>query len=357
MGLLTIDDIGIVGISSVVPQKSVKTVNDPIFANEAEALKFQKNTGVKNRNVVSSNTCTSDLGFIAAKNLIEKLNWDTQDIDILVLVTQTADFISPNSSIILQDKLGLKKSTIAFDLTLGCSGFVYGLSIVMSLMKNFIHSKAILVVGDTLSRQASPFDKSTFPLFGDGVSAIALEDVKGSKIEFNLFSDGSGYNSIIVPGGMYRNPYNIDSLNYTIDENGISRNQLNTKMDGTDVFSFAIQEVPKSIESLIEFSKIVNDISEIDCNIFHQANYFILETIRMKLKIDKLKFYYSIDEYGNTSSASIPITISHCFQSDSQIAKGTTFLFSGFGVGLSLGSAILYNACDIQIEPISFYHD
>lgn len=357
MSLLTIEDIGIVGISSVVPQNSVKTIFDSIFANEAEALKFQKNTGVKNRHVVSNDTCTSDLGFIASRNLIEKLKWDPQDIDILVLVTQTADFISPNSSIILQDKLGLKKSTIAFDLTLGCSGFVYGLSIVMSLMKNFIHSKALLVVGDTLSRQASPYDKSTYPLFGDGVSAIALEDVVGSQIDFNLFSDGSGFNSIIVPGGMYRNPFNSNSLEYSIDENGISRNQLNTKMDGTDVFSFAIQEVPNSIQDLIDYSTIVNDISEIDYNIFHQANYFILETIRMKLKIDRSRFFYSIQEFGNTSSASIPITISHCFENDLKVVKGSKCLFSGFGVGLSLGSALLYNACDIIVEPIYFYHD
>jgi len=357
MSLFSISDIGIAGIESVVPQNKIYTRNDDIFENEEISAKFEKNTGVKSRYIANEGTCTSDMAYLAASNLLNKLNWDKKEIDILILVTQTADYVSPNTSIILQDKLGLNKSTIAFDLTLGCSGFIYGLSVIMSLMKNLSKSKALLLVGDTLSRQASKLDKSTYPLFGDGVSAIALTNIVGARFDFNLFSDGSGYESIIVPGGMYRNPFSLESLNLVKDESGNFRCDLNTFMQGTDVFSFAIQEVPESINKLLAYSPIVTSSEQIDYFVLHQANKFILDSIRMKLKVPKDKFLISIEELGNTSSASIPMTMTLRAEETAGFIADKIYLFCGFGVGLSLGSVVFKNNSNILTFSLTTFYE
>jgi 3-oxoacyl-[acyl-carrier-protein] synthase-3 len=331
MGFLKVNNVKISGIVSAVPGNIVKNRELDLFANEQEAEKFISVTGIAEKRHVSPDQCTSDLCYSAAEELIKKLNWNKEDIEVLVMVTQTPDYVVPNTSIILQDRLGLPKSCVCFDVPLGCSGYVYGLSIISQFLQNGGFKKGLLLVGDTLSKQCSTLDKSTYPLFGDAGCATALEYNEGSEMLYNLWSDGSGYSSIIVPDGGYRNPLTEKSLLQEADAEGNTRSRINTYMNGTEVFSFGISEVPKEIKKFVAHFDL--DMSKIDFTFFHQANKFMNEMIRKKVGLTKEQVPYSLDRFGNTSSATVPVTIATLGDS----IKNTEVLMCGFGVGLSIG--------------------
>lgn len=331
MGFLKVNNVKISGIVSAVPGNIVKNRGLDLFANEQEAEKFISVTGIAEKRHVSPDQCTSDLCYSAAEELIKKLNWNKEDIEVLVMVTQTPDYVVPNTSIILQDRLGLPKSCVCFDVPLGCSGYVYGLSIISQFLQNGGFKKGLLLVGDTLSKQCSTLDKSTYPLFGDAGCATALEYNEGSEMLYNLWSDGSGYSSIIVPDGGYRNPLTEKSLLQEVDAEGNTRSRINTYMNGTEVFSFGISEVPKEIKKFVAHFDL--DMSKIDFTFFHQANKFMNEMIRKKVGLTKEQVPYSLDRFGNTSSATVPVTIATLGDS----IKNTEVLMCGFGVGLSIG--------------------
>lgn len=331
MGFLKVNNVKISGIVSAVPENIVKNRELDLFANEQEAEKFISVTGIAEKRHVSPDQCTSDLCYSAAEELITKLNWNKEDIEVLVMVTQTPDYVVPNTSIILQDKLGLPKSCVCFDVPLGCSGYVYGLSIISQFLQNGGFKKGLLLVGDTLSKQCSTLDKSTYPLFGDAGCATALEYNEGSEMLYNLWSDGSGYSSIIVPDGGYRNPLTEKSLVQEADADGNTRSKINTYMNGTEVFSFGISEVPKEIKKFVAHFDL--DMSKIDFTFFHQANKFMNEMIRKKVGLTKEQVPYSLERFGNTSSATVPVTIATLGDS----IKNTEVLMCGFGVGLSIG--------------------
>jgi 3-oxoacyl-[acyl-carrier-protein] synthase-3 len=331
MGLLKINNVKISGIASAVPKNIVKNRELGLFTNLQEAEKFISVTGIEEKRHVAENVCTSDLCFSAAEELIRQLNWDKEEIEVLIMVTQTPDYVVPNTSIILQDRLGLSKSCVCFDVPLGCSGYVYGLSIISQFLQNGNFKKGILLVGDTLSKQCSKLDKSTYPLFGDAGCATALEFNEGSKMLYNLWSDGSGHSAIIVPDGGYRNPITEDSIKQEVDLDGNTRSKINTYMNGTEVFSFGISVVPKEMSKFISHFNL--DIKEIDFAFFHQANKFMNEMIRKKTGLSKEQVPYSLNKYGNTSSATIPLTIS----SIGKEVENKKILMCGFGVGLSIG--------------------
>ena len=338
MAFLQINNVKISGIVSAVPETIIKNRELDLFSGEQEAEKFISVTGIEEKRHVKGNVCTSDLCYEATEELLKKLQWDKNDIDVLVMVTQTPDYVVPNTSIILQDRLGLPKSCICFDVPLGCSGYVYGLSIVSQFLQTGGLKKGLLLVGDTLSRQCSQKDKSTYPLFGDAGTATAVEFSEGGKMQFNLWSDGSGYNSIIVPDGGYRSPLTNESLLGVVDEEGNERSKINTYMNGTEVFSFGISAVPKEMSSFVTNFSL--DVSEIDYVFFHQANKFMNEMIRKKTGFSKEQVPYSLHRFGNTSSATIPVTIS-TLQDE---MKGKKIAMCGFGVGLSIG--IMYTETD-----------
>ena len=347
-----IGGVRVAGITSCVPKKVADNYGSQLLGGAEESEKFIKTTGIRYRRVVEADTCTSDLAVKAAEKLFSSLDWQKEDIELLIMVTQTPDFTCPNTAIILQDRLGLPKSCIAFDVPLGCSGYVYGLFIATSMMNSAGLTKGLLIVGDTLSRQASPLDKSAFPLFGDGASATALEATdKDHKINFLLGSDGSGYEAIIVPGSGYREPLTAKSLEYTDIEPGISRTRLNTVMNGTDVFSFGISVVPAELKKFCELSN--QEISSFDHVFFHQANFFMNEKIRKKAGLSEEQVPYSLHEYGNTSSATIPITISHHYK-NAGIVDGKNILLCGFGVGLSWGTCSFKTSGLVVTEIVEY---
>jgi 3-oxoacyl-[acyl-carrier-protein] synthase-3 len=306
---------------------------------EDERKIFIKNTGTEERRVSNPKTITSDFCEKATNELLKKLDWERESIDVLIFVSQSPDYYLPTTSAILQHKLNFKKGIVAFDINLGCSGYNYGLYIISNLMSSGNLKRGILLTGDTSTLSTNYKDKSTYPLFGDAGSATALEfDAEAAPMYFNMFTDGSGYKSIIVEDGGARNQFTEQSFIEHKIEEGIYRSGKNLVLDGIEVFNFALKEVAVSIEELLKESK--TDANSIDYFVFHQANKFINECVRKKCKVEPEKVPYSIQKFGNTSSASIPLTMIFKIKEELE-NKSLNLLLSGFGVGYSWGNTIL----------------
>jgi 3-oxoacyl-[acyl-carrier-protein] synthase-3 len=332
--------VELTGLVACVPKDISKNSENKIFNNIEEVNKFIQNTGVKERRVVKNNTCTSDLTIAAAEKLLAQLKWEKHEVGLLICVTQTPDFHGPMNASIIQDRLGLSQDCLVFDIPIGCSGFIYGTSVVVSLMKTYSISKSILLVGDTLSKQASPKDRGTQPLFGDAGAAIAynLTNNENDELVFDFGGDGSGYEALYVKHGGYRFPFNESSLKFTTTDDGIQRNGCHTIMNGTDVFSFGITTVPKSVNLVL--STIKQNVENINYFIFHQANLLMNEMIRKRIKAEIHQVPYCLAKYGNTSSATIPLTMASEIKSDLK-TKDLNLLLCGFGIGLSWGTLYL----------------
>lgn len=333
-----VDHVSIKGLSVCVPAHVVKTM-DYDWITEEERKSFIKNTGVEERRVANSFIATSDLCEKSANELIKKLNWEKESIDVLIFVSQSPDYFLPATSAILQHKLGLKKGIMAFDINLGCSGYIYGLNVISNLLASGGMKRGLLLAGDKSTLSTNKRDKSTYPLFGDTGSATALEfDINAKPIFFNLFTDGAGYKSIIVEDGGARNHVSSSSFIETKIDEGIYRCGINLVLDGMEIFNFALKEVSPSIDAILKESKI--EKSEIDYFVMHQANKLINESVRKKCRVEPEKVPYSINKFGNTSSASIPLTM--IYQLKDQLEnKSLNLLLSGFGVGYSWGNCII----------------
>lgn len=349
MSQFKVSNISIVGISSAIPKKIIKN-SEYDYVSETERDFLIKTTGIEEKRHAEKGITTTDLGEKAANDLIDKLGWKKEDVDILVLVTQSRDYYLPSSAIILQDRLGLPKTCMAFDVGLGCSGYIYGLSIVAKFLQDGQLKKALLIAGDVSTVSTNYQDKSTYPLFGDAGTATAIEyDKEADDLHFEMGNDGAGYESIIIRDGGAKNQLNEKTTEMANYGPGINRTMKDLELNGLDVFSFSIKEPPKNIKSLLERTN--TSISEVDYFVFHQANRLIIETIRKKLKIEKEKVPYSLTKYGNTSSASIPLTI--CDQLRNEVGS-KKMLLCGFGVGLSWGSCLVNTKETICLAPIEF---
>lgn len=337
MGFLTVKNTAIKAIYTSVPKQKVFT-KDYEWVTIAERDLFAKTTGIIERRVASSTTTCSDLCFQAADELLNDLNCRDQ-IDLILFVSQSPDYFLPSTAVILQDKLGLSKNTVAFDINLGCSGYVYGLTVIGQFLQNGNFRKALLLCGDKSTISTNYQDKSSFPLFGDAGSATLLEFDKSADEWFaHLASDGSGKDSIIIEHGHSRHPYGSVSDEYIEYEPGVIRTKKHLALNGMDVFNFALKEVAPSIRQMLENFEI--KIDDIDHFVLHQANKLINESVRKKLKVIPEKVPFSIQNFGNTSSASIPLTICTCLKEKIE-SDQLTLLLAGFGVGFSWGSVVL----------------
>jgi 3-oxoacyl-[acyl-carrier-protein] synthase-3 len=351
MAIFEIPDIKIAGLAAIVPKNEISNM-DYKWISEKERLQLIKVTGIEKRRAVVGLVATSDLCMVAAEKLIEELNWDKKDIDILIFVTQSRDYLIPSTSTIIQDRLGLPKSCIAMDISMGCSGYVYGLSVITSLMKTSGIKKGLLLVGDITTINASYRDKSTYPLFGDAASVTALEySEKCGDFKFNLQTDGSGHKAIMIPDGGMRNFVDSNSLKFKRYSKGVIRKRIQLALDGIEVFNFSLREVSPNVKALIEFAE--ENIDNFDSFVFHQANMLINESIRKRLKLPKEKVPYTLSKYGNTSSGSIPLTMVSELREELRNKK-MKLLLSGFGVGLSWGSVILSTDKIIVPELIEY---
>lgn len=334
MSQFTIHNVGVSGMAAAVPKQVVNN-KDYYLLSESERKLLIKTTGVEEKRTAPVGMTTSDLCYKAANKLLDELAWNRNEVDILIFVSQSSDYFLPATSIILQDRLGLPKSCMSFDIGLGCSGYVYGLSVISAMMSATNMKKGLLLVGDVSSATCSFEDKSTYPLFGDAGTATVLEyNDSYPPIHFNLKNDGSGYDKIIIQDGGMRNLISADSLIKKEVAKGITRAPLNVELSGMDVFNFSVTEVPKTIKSFCDFTSKTAD--EYDFLLLHQANKLMNETIRKKLKVSKEQVPYSIQKFGNTSSASIPLTIVTELKEICSNSK-VELLLSGFGVGLSWG--------------------
>lgn len=337
-----INNVRISGIAAAVPKKNQSILEESVYSTRSERQKFIKMTGVANRRLSSADQCTSDFAFASAEKLLDGLRWNREDVDVLVFITQTPDYILPATAIVLQDRLGLSKACAAFDINLGCSAYPFGINVVSTMLSNLKGKKALLLVGDTSSKGVMPSALNVIPpLFGDSGTATALEWVEdGDPIYTECCSDGAGFKYIMHEYGMYRNPFNCKIFHMEVEDND-GNLALNTgfKLDGHAIFNFSIKEVPLAIKSLFTKSKI--NFDSIDYFILHQANKLMNEVIRKSLKIDIEKHPYSIHKYGNTSSATIPLTIVSELRDKLEKDKKYRILMSGFGVGLSWGTSII----------------
>lgn len=334
MAYLHVSNIRLAGLAACVPKNIVENKSLGILL-AGGADKLIASTGIERRRVAEDSVTTSDLCYQAALKLMQDMKWAKDEIDCLVLVTQFPDYILPATSCILQHRLGLREECYTLDISLGCSGWVYGLSVISSLLSGGQMRKGILLAGD-ISISCSPVDKSTYPLFGDAATATALVfDENSPGMKFHLATDGSGYKAIIIPDGGFRNPVSPESFTVQQVEPGIARNKLNLVLEGMDVFSFGINKAPETIHKLV--SHFLLDYDEINYFVFHQANLFMNEKIRKKLHLPIAKVPYSLKDFGNTSSATIPLTMLTQLQPN-LVNENLKILACGFGVGLSWGS-------------------
>lgn len=349
MPLLKYNGIGISAMSGAVPKNKIKNRNFTKHFEQSVVNDIVDKTGVEERRVGGYSITASDLCYSASEKLFTDFNIDRNQIDVLIFVSQTPDYRMPATSVVLQGRLKLSKSTAAFDINLGCSGFVYALSIAYSFAQQKNIRKVLLLDGETRSKVYHEKDRQTGFIFGDAGIAAIIEKNKifGDSI-FSLNSDGTLFDLIKIDAGGYRQPTSVDSLKEkVVDKYGNIRTDEHGHMKGGDVFNFVLREIPKNINYTIDHSKL--KIEDFDYYIFHQANKFMNDYIVKKLKLKKDKVPSTISKYGNTSSVSIPITIVD--QLRNKLRGEKKIFLCGFGVGMSWATAII-NTNDLKISQV-----
>ena len=328
-----LENIKITCVACAVPTQVVSGEDFYERFGEDAVHKFQESTGVKQFRKTKEHQTASDLCFSAAESIIKTREVNREEIGALVFVAHSTDYRRPATACVLHKRLGLSKDCVAFDVSLGCSAFVYGLNVVCSMMQSSDIRKALLLCGETLTKMTNPNDKSVAMLFGDGGGAILLEKTEeDSAISGILKTDGTGYKAIIAPAGGFRN------LNASTEDmiwpDGNIRTLYNTTMQGEDVFAFTISAVPRTVKEF--FAKTGTTVDDYDCFAFHQANKFISQMLCKKLKVVPEKMPLCLDRFGNPSAPAIPMVMCDAY-GESHEDKEMSFLMCGFGVGLSWG--------------------
>lgn len=321
MAQAQINGIALRGIVSALPTgvQDVADMAARFGADQAERIAAA--TGIRRRHIAAPGQCMSDLALPAARTLLSDLGWTADSIDLLITVTQTPDHPLPATACLLQQRLGLDRRCAAFDVGLGCSGYVYGLWLAASLLSGMGRGRCLLVAGDTTSRTLDPADRSVAPLFGDAGTVTALEfDPDAGALTIDVGTDGAGAPYLIQPGGGARQPDGPPLF-----------------MDGTQVFAFTLREVPKAIAATLATAGIA--VAGIDHVVLHQANEMMVRRLGQKIGATAEQMVLALADRGNTSSASIPLAISDSL-SDSMRGGARTLLLCGFGVGWSWGTAI-----------------
>jgi 3-oxoacyl-[acyl-carrier-protein] synthase-3 len=298
-------------------------------------------TGVAVRGVAAAGETASDLGVAAGQRLFANGVCASEDIDFLLFCTQSPDYFTPTSACVMQDRLGLKTSCGAIDFNQGCSGYVYGLALAKSLIEAGTASNVLLITADTYTKFINRRDRSIRTLFGDGAAATLVTSVEAESEMIGplvLGTDGRGAAQIIVPAGGLRCPPTSETAIEKEDEAGNWRSAENLYMNGADVFSFALRTVPPAIDQLLAKSGLTMD--QVDFFVLHQANKFILERLRGKMKIPAEKFWIDMENCGNTVSSTIPIALEGALEQQ-RVKTGDRVALVGFGVGYSWGAAMV----------------
>lgn len=290
--------------------------------------KILDKTGIITRHIAAHDETAVDLAYAAGIKLLNNDSVKPEEIDLLILVTQSPDYVLPSSACILQDKLGLSKNCMAFDVNLGCSGFVYALSIAGGLIESGVANKGIILCADTYTKYIDKDNRTCRPIFSDGAAAVFVERSETDDIgPFEFGTDGSGFDKLIVKGSGAR------------ESNGISEQPHGTlEMHGSNVFLFTMSVVPKSVENLLE--RTSKTLEDIDLIVFHQASKLVIDTLIQRLSLDVNKVFSNYASVGNTVSATIPIALKDAV-SQGRLHNGDTVMVVGFGVGLSWGATLI----------------
>lgn len=339
MAFLSFNGVGIRGLAAAVPAHKIKNRSYTEYFSEEEVAEIVEKTGIEERRFAEAGVCSSDLCQAAAEKLLSDLKIDKSEIDLLVFVSQTPDYRMPATSVLLQDRLGLCKQTMAFDLSLGCSAFVYALSVVFSLVQQGTIRNALLLDGETRSRAYYPKDRRVAFLFGDGgVAALIEKNERYGQSFFSLNSDGSRGDLIKIKAGGYRFPSSIESVQErVVDDHGNISTDEHGAMNGADVFNFVIEEIPNDVKNILDKAGITKE--DPDFFVFHQANAFMNGYLAKKMKLPADKVPSCIREFGNTSSVSIPLTM--VSQLKGKMEGSKKVLLCGFGVGMSWASTVM----------------
>lgn len=332
-----VEGVRIAGVRAVVPRQRHCFSETPEPFTAEEAAKLCASIGVYERRIAPLHVCASDLCTAAAEGLLKQLDWDPASVEVLVFVSQNADYNLPASACLIQKRLGLANGA-CFDVNLGCSGFVYGTWTAGSLLAGSSARRALVLCGDTSSRHLAPGDRSTLPLFGDAGTALALEKADGvSPMHAVVGTDGSGAGNIIIKAGGRRNDLTPGLVPRTAEEEAQLFADARVHLNGAEVFAFTLRIVPGLVREMLDFAGL--GIDDIDHCVMHQANGFMLEHLRKKTKVPEEKFLVDMKDFGNTSSASIPLAIAH--RLGWSLASGTRkLLMAGFGVGWSWGALV-----------------
>ena len=325
------------GISYYLPERVV--TNEELLKEfpEWSVDKVAKKVGVNSRHLAAEDETAGDMAEKAARKLFEEYSVSPSDIDFVMLCTQSPDYFLPSTASILQHKLGIPTTAGAFDYNLGCSGCVYGLAMAKGLIAAGIAKNVLVLTAETYNKYLHPSDKSNRSIFGDGAAACLVSTEGFAEIgEFSLGTDGAGAENLIVKTGAAR--CKQVTGNVSEDEDGHQRYDDYLYMNGSAIFNFTLEAVPAMMKDILEKNNITPD--NVDYYVFHQANKFMLNTIRKVCVLPKDKFYINLEETGNTVSSTVMIGLKQCMEADT-IKPGMKVMISGFGVGLSWGGTVL----------------
>ena len=337
MSALTTKHIRIVGMAACVPSRVEENIDLPIFSSRDEAAKVIATTGIARRRMCDEGVTASDLSVRAVKKLLSDIGWSADTVDCLFYVCTSRDYIAPQTACILQDRLGFRNDCFVMDLPLGCSGWVYGMSVISSMMQIGTFKRGLLIAAETNTKNRSMKDRTVRPLFGDAATVTALEYSAdwNNPMNFVFGVDGSGAPAIMAKYGGMRHPTTVEALREVEIEPGLIRRGVDMEVRGMDVFGFAIKRPPKSLKELIATFNI--DLDSIDYLYLHQANMFIDEKIRKSINVPSSKVPYCLKDFGNVTCASIPLTMI-TQTAHSLSGKNRHCIACGFGVGLAWGS-------------------
>ncbi len=337
---MRVTNIGIAGVACYLPEECLcneKLVEE--FGTWTPEKIYHK-TGIRERRIAKKEL-VSDMATGAAENLFERYHISREEIDMLILCTETPDYLMPATACIVHDRLGLRKNSGAFDYNLGCSGYVYGLALAKSLIAGNIACNVLLITADVLTRFINPGDKSTRTIFGDAATATLVTGSwasSGSIGEFVMGTDGSGAPNLIIPAGGMALPRSAETAAERKNRFGNIRSKDNFYMNGPEVLQFSMREVPVAVNDVLEKNGISMD--NVDLFIFHQATRLMLEHLRTELEIPEEKFYMNMEKLGNTVSSTIPLALEQA-EREGILEKGKKVMLVGFGVGYSWGATII----------------
>ena len=329
------------GVASYLP---AGTLTNEALAQELggwDAQKIFEKTGIAVRHIAAPDECSSDLGIAAAKRLFEKGVCAPCEIDFLLFCTQSPDYFLPTTACLIQDRLGLRLDCGALDLNQGCSGFVYGLSLAKSLIEAGTATTILLITAETYSKFINPRDRSVRTIFGDGAAATLLTAVESERELIGPFvfgTDGRGAGELIVPAGGMRQRVGCEQAVESADARGNWRSARNLYMNGSEVYRFTVETVPRLLEQLLQ--KSCRRVEDVDHFIFHQANKFMLDRLRARTPIPEEKFWVDLADTANTVSSTIPIALEKA-ACRRQIRPGDNLALVGFGVGYSWAAAMM----------------